>query len=235
MNPSVFDLNLEGIILFDRNDGLLRNEIASHLFYDRKNKIWRGLTTGFSAFANPEKEKKQILAIESIKDPRFGFSVMKSTPFGMEGDIEDPHLLFDDEARKWRMLTCENKDGYKAIILESDDWNKDFKKIAGPIRRNSTGTSMQKINGKIYCFLGSSERNIFIYSYPDLKEVGTLKMDLPPWNKTSRSRVWPNVVELPENYLHQYVALMMDRFNYPGMKGPNWTYGALYLYYGYYE
>jgi len=235
MNPSVFDLNLEGIILFDRNDGLLRNEIASHLFYDRKNKIWRGLTTGFSAFANPEKEKKQILAIESIKDPRFGFSVMKSTPFGMEGDIEDPHLLFDDEARKWRMLTCENKDGYKAIILESDDWNKDFKKIAGPIRRNSTGTSMQKIDGKIYCFLGSSERNIFIYSYPDLKEVGTLKMDLPPWNKTSSSRVWPNVVELPENYLHQYVALMMDRFNYPGMKGPNWTYGALYLYYGYYE
>ena len=94
---------------------------------------------------------------------------------------------------------------------------------------------MQKINGKIYCFLGSSERNIFIYSYPDLKEVGTLKMDLPPWNKTSSSRVWPNVVELPENYLHQYVALMMDRFNYPGMKGPNWTYGALYLYYGYYE
>jgi len=26
---------------------------------------------------------------------------------------------------------------------------------------------------------------------------------------------------------------MMDRFNYPGMQGPNWTYGALYLYYGF--
>jgi len=58
MNPTVFDVQLEGIILFDRNDGILRNEVATHLFYDRKNEIWRGLTTGFSAFANPDKEKK---------------------------------------------------------------------------------------------------------------------------------------------------------------------------------
>ena len=42
LNPTVFDLKLEGIILFDRNDGILRNEIASHIFYDRKNDIWRG-------------------------------------------------------------------------------------------------------------------------------------------------------------------------------------------------
>jgi hypothetical protein len=48
LNPTVFDLKLEGVILYDRNDGLLRNEIASHLFYDRKNNVWRGLTTGFS-------------------------------------------------------------------------------------------------------------------------------------------------------------------------------------------
>jgi len=25
----------------------------------------------------------------------------------------------------------------------------------------------------------------------------------------------------------------MDRFNYPSLKGPNWTYGALYLFHGY--
>ena len=73
MNPSVFDLNLEGIILFDRNDGLLRNEIASHLFYDRKNKIWRGLTTGFSAFANPEKEKNKYLPLKVLKTQDLDF------------------------------------------------------------------------------------------------------------------------------------------------------------------
>ncbi len=232
MDPAVFDLRLEGIILFDRDDGLLRNEIASHVFYDRKDEVWRGLTTGFSAYANPEKEKKQLLAIESKKDPRFGFSVMSAEPFGMVGDIEDPHILFDSEAEKWRMLTCENQGGYKAVILESDHWNRGYKRIAGPVKHNSTGTSIQKIGDQRYCFSGSKEREIFIYTYPDLKEAGVLDMDLPPWNESSGTRVWPNVVQLPEGYPFRYLALMMDRINYPGMIGPHWSYGALYLYHG---
>lgn len=233
LNPALFDIKLEGIILFDRDDGILRNEIASHIFYDRKDEMWRGLTTGFSAYANPEKEKKQLLAVESKRDPRFGFSIMKAVPFGMVGDIEDPHILYDEDVKKWRMLTCENQGGYKAIMLESDFWNKDYVRIAEPVKHNSTGTSIQKIGDKRFCFSGSKERKIFIYTYPDLKEAGTLNMDLPPWDEKSGTRVWPNVVQLPEGYPFQYVALMMDRFNYPGMKGPNWTYGALYLYHGY--
>ncbi len=232
LNPTVFDLRLEGVIVFDRKDGLLRNEIASHVFYDREKEVWRGLTTGFSAYADPE-EKKQLLAIESKRDPRFGFSVMNAEPFGMVGDIEDPHILFDSEAGKWRMLSCENQGGYKAIVLESDHWNKGYERISGPVKHNSTGTSIQMIGDKRYCFSGSSEREIFIYTYPDLQEAGTLKMDLPPWNESSGTRVWPNVVQLPEGYPFRYVALMMDRFNYPGLKGPHWSYGALYLYHGY--
>lgn len=232
MNPSVFDIKLEGIIVFDRNDGLLRNEVASHIFYDRKHAIWRGITTGFSAYANPDKEKKQLLAVESKRDPRFGFSVMNAAPFGVVGDIEDPHIIYDKTVKKWRILTCENQNGYKAVILESDHWNKNYKKIAGPVKHNSTGTSIQKIDGRLYCFSGSSEREIFIYTYPDLKEAGTLKMYLPPWDETANTRVWPNVVQMPEGYPFRFVSLMMDRFNYPGIKGPNWTYGAIYLYHG---
>ena len=233
LNPSVFDLKLEGIIVFDRDDGLLRNEIASHLFYDRYKNLWRGLTTGFSAFASPEKEKKQLLAVESKVDPRFGFSVMKAEPFGMVGDIEDPHILFDRSVSKWRILTCENINGYKAVILESDHWDRGYVRIFGPVIHNSTGTSIQKIGEKRYCFSGSSERKIFIYTYPDLQEVGSLKMDLPPWDKTSGTRVWPNVVQLPVGYPFRYVALMMDRYKFPGQYGKHWSYGAIYLYHGY--
>ncbi len=232
MDPSVFDLRFEGIIVFDRQDGILRNEVASHIFYDRTEKVWRGITTGFSAYAHPQ-EQKQLLAVESIKDPRFGFSVMSASPFGIVGDIEDPHILYDAEAGKWRILTCENINGYKAVMLESASWNKDYRRIAGPVPYNSTGTSIQRIGGKPYCFSGSQERKIFIYSYPDLRDAGTLKMDLPPWDDNSGTRVWPNVVELPDGYPFRYVALMMDRLNYPGLQGPNWTYGALYLYHGY--
>lgn len=231
MSPSVFDIKMEGVIVFDRQDGLLRNEVASHVFYDRKDSVWRGLTTGFSAFANKQ-EKKQLLTIESKLDPRFGFSIMRAKPFGMVGDYEDPHILFDVKAKKWRMLTCTNEKGYKAIMLESDAWNKGYTKIAGPVANNSTGTSIQKIGNQFYCFSGSKDRKIYIYTYPDLKEAGILKMDLPPWDETSGSRVWPNVVQLPEGYPFRYVALMMDRFNYPGLQSPNWTYGALYLYHG---
>ncbi|WP_236980202.1 hypothetical protein [Membranihabitans maritimus] len=232
MDPTVFDIQLEGIIVFDRNDGLLRNEIASHIFYDRNEEVWRGITTGFSAFANPE-EEKQLLAVESERDPRFGFSIMKADTFGIIGDIEDPHIIFDEEVSKWRILTCVNEDGYKAILLESDFWNRKYKKIAGPVSHNSTGTSIQKIGSQRYCFSGSSEREIFVYTYPDLRESGILQMDLPPWADDSGSRVWPNVVQLPEEYPFRYVALMMDRYNFPGMQGPNWTYGAIYLYHGY--
>ena len=233
LNPSVFDIQFEGIIVFDRNDGILRNEIASHIFYDRNNKIWRGLTTGFTAYANLDEEKKQLLAVESKVDPRFGFSVMRATPFGIVGDIEDPHILYDAKAEKWRIFTCENIEGYKGVMLESDKWNKGYKKIAGPVKHNSTGTSIMKIGEKRYCFSGSSERNVFIYSYPELKEVGVLKMDLPPWSENSGTRVWPNIVQLPEGYPFRYIALMMDRFNFPGLQGPNWSYGAIYLYHGF--
>lgn len=234
MDPTVFDLRLDGVILFDRKDGLLRNEVASHIFYDRRDTVWRGMTTGFSAYADPE-EQKQLLAVESTKDPRFGFSVMSATPFGIVGDIEDPHILFDEAAEKWRILTCENQDGYKAVMLESDDWNKGYKRIAGPVLHNSTGTSIQKIGEERFCFSGSKDRQIYIYTYPDLREAGTLNMDLPPWDENSGTRVWPNVVQLPEGYPFRYVALMMDRFNYPGLNGPHWSYGALYLFHGFEE
>ena len=233
MSPSVFDIRLEGIIVFDRSDGLLRNEISSHIFYDRRHKIWRGLTTGFTAYANLKKEKKQILAIESEQDPRFGFSIMTARPMGMVGDIEDSHILFDSDAKKWRLLTCENHRGYKAVILESDHWDHGYQRIAGPVKENSTGTSIQQLGDTRYCFSGSSARDIFVYSYPELNKLGTLKMDLPPWNETSGTRVWPNVVSVPHGNDTKYIALMMDRYNYPGFKGPHWSYGALYLYYGY--
>ncbi|PHN02688.1 hypothetical protein CRP01_31210 [Flavilitoribacter nigricans DSM 23189 = NBRC 102662] len=231
LDPSVFDLRLEGVIVFDQNDGILRNEISTHLFYDEEADRWMGLTTGFSAYANPD-EQKQILAIESKKDPRFGFSIMQARPTGIVGDIEDSHILFDEEAGKWRLLTCENLDGYKAVIMESDTWDRGYRRIAGPVANNSTGTSIEMIDGKRYCFSGSSAREVFVYTYPDLQEAGTLHMDLPPWDDKSGTRIWPNVVELPAGYPTKYIALMMDRYNFPGQKGPHWTYGALYLYHG---
>lgn len=236
LNPTVFDLKFEGIIVFDQNDGLLRNEVASHIFFDRRDGMWRGLTTGFSSFADPA-ERKQLFAVSSRRDPRFGFSVMNAVPTGILGDYEDPHVLYDSSAAKWRMLACvnENKKGYRTVMLESDTWNEGYRRIALAEKHDATGTSVHKIGSVRYCFSGSNERQVFIYTYPDLREAGTLKMDLPPWDESAGTRIWPNVVQLPDEYPFKYVALMMDRYKYPGIQGNHWSYGAVYLYHGYTE
>ncbi|MEK7953037.1 hypothetical protein [Luteolibacter soli] len=234
LDPGIFDLKFEGVIAFDRGDGLLRNELASHLFLDRPSGEWRGWTVAFSAYGDPaKKEKKEILAVRSKKDPRHGFSVMTSKPMELVGDYEDPHGVFDKTANKWRMLLCRNVNGYKAAVFESARWDGDFQRIAGPVANDSTGTTIQKVDGVRYAFFGSSDRCFHVCSFPDLQPLGKLDLDLPPWEENGNGRVWPNLVPLPEGSPAPYLLLTFDRTNFPGMKGPNWTYGAMHLYYGY--
>jgi hypothetical protein len=66
-----------------------------------------------------------------------------------------------------------------------------------------------------------------------LKLFGEVDVQRPPWDDKINTRIWLNIIALPEGYPSPYIALMMDRNNFPGMKGANWTYGALYLYHGY--
>ncbi len=231
MDPSVFDLKLEGLVLFDRGDGLLRNEIATHLFYDERAGEWRGVTTGFSAYADA-KEEKELWAVRSGKDPRFGISVLAARPLGLVGPYEDAHMLYDEAAGKWRMLLCEDHGGFRAAVRQSDRWDGGYERISGPVKVDSTGTIIQKVGAKRYCLFGSADRRLYVYSYPGLEPVGHLSMNLPPWNENTGGRVWANLVPLPEGYLSRYLLLTMDRLNYPGFRESNWSYGALYLYHG---
>ncbi len=234
LNPSVFDLRFEGVIVFDMKDGLLRNELASHLFRDTESGTWRGWTTGFSALDGAGRaEVKTILAVSSTRDPRRGFSVMQARPIGITGAHEDPHGIYDKEAGKWRMLLCENDKKYRASIWESDHWDRGYSRLAGPVEMDSTGTMIQKFGNKRYALFGSADRKIYIRNYPDLTPAGELNVEMPPWNDKNGTRIWPNVVPLPDGYPAPYIALMMDRVNFPGMPKQNWTYGALYLYHGY--
>jgi hypothetical protein len=118
-------------------------------------------------------------------------------------------------------------------MWESDHWDKGYQRLSGPVEMDSTGTMLQKIGSKRYAIFGSADRKVYIRNYPGLTPAGELDIHLPPWNKDTGTRIWPNVIPLPEGYPARYIALMMDRLNYPGMRGSNWTYGAMYLYYGY--
>jgi hypothetical protein len=234
LNPSVFDLRFEGMIVFDHGDGLRRNDYASHLFYDRNAQEWRAYACDFGGSANKEgRAATGLITAVSQHDPRRGFSVMKAErvePEMLEGKNEDPCIFYDAQAGKWRLLTSAFVAGnITARMYESDTWNGKFTVITQPIEQNATGTSMQKIGDKVYALMGGKE-NLRVHSYPDLKELGELKLNLQPhWPKPA-GRVWANVVPLPEGYPYRYVLLTMDRPNFPAVKGANWSYGALYFY-----
>jgi hypothetical protein len=234
MNPSVFDVKFEGIIVFDTGDCMLRNELASHLFYDEAIKEWRGWTVGFSAYGkDAQGARKAVLAVSSTRDPRKGFSIMRAKPVGLPpGMHEDPHGIYDSQAGKWRMLVAEHAGNFRASMWESHAWDHGYTRISGPVEMDSTGTSIARIGSKRYAMFGSADRKVYVRTYPELEPAGELNIHLPPWNDEYGTRIWPNVIPLPEGYPAPYIALMMDRVNFPGMPKQNWTYGAMYLYHG---
>ena len=234
VDPSVFDVRFEGMIVFDHGDGLLRNDYASHLFYDRNTNEWKAYACDFGGTANRElRSGSGLITATSSKDPRRGFSVMKARRIetsNISGHNEDPCIFYDTNAKKWRLLTSVLTN--RTIVsgtFESDTWDGKFTSVAKPIKMNSTGTSIQKIGGKYYAFMGGLG-NLRAHSYPDLELLGELNLDLQPHWPEPAKRVWASLVPLPEGYSYRYVLLTMDRPNFPGIKGANWSYGALYFY-----
>lgn len=234
LDPSVFDIRFEGMIVFDHGDGLLRNDYASHLFYDRKTGEWKAYVCDFGGSSHKEgRTNPGLITATSPKDPRKGYSVMKAAlvdPTFIDGHNEDPCIFYDETAKKWRLLTSAFVYGtITSRTFESDEWNGKFTIVAPPIKANSTGTSIQRIGNKHYALMGGLG-NLRIHNYPDLEELGELKLNLQPhWPKPA-GRVWASIVPLPEGYPYRYVLLTMDRPNFPGIQVANWSYGALYFY-----
>lgn len=238
LDPSVFDLRFEGVIAFDFDDGLLRNAVASHLFYDRSAAEWRAFSSDFGGSSNREgRAESQLFRARSTKDPRRGFSVMRAVLIPntqLAGRHEDPSIFYDAAAGKWRLLTStftqvNGKGNITASLHEADTWDGAFTTITPPIGANATGTTLSRIGGTVYALMGG-HGNLRAHAYPSLKELGEISMDFQPhWPKPA-GRVWAGIVPLPEGYPHRYVLLTMDRANFTGVKPPTWSYGALYLY-----
>ena len=228
-------VRFDGIILYDYGDGLFRNDLAPHIFFDDVVGEWRGWACNFST-GNDKldgRAKGGVNAVWSRTSPLHGLSVMRSKSLGLENMHEDPCGVWDSDAKKWRMFACRFIKGIKAVMLESDRWDGGYKEVAGPVAQDSTGTTIAWVEGTRYCLSGSSDLAYYIYSYPDLKMLGKLRMSPPPWGSASgypHGRGWPAFAELPDGYPHKYILLTMDRVNFPGMPKPNWTYGGLQIY-----
>ncbi len=233
LNPSLFDPRFEGVIVFDMDDGKLRNDIGTHLYYDEEERQWRGWGCNFSTVADGSNTRAAsgINYVWSDHNPLKGYSVMRSRAADNLSDHhEDPCGVWDAKAGRWRLvLSSFQESDIRASMWESENWDGPFTKIAGPVPRDSTGTLIQKIGDTPYVFAASADRALYVYSYPDLGLLGELSTDYTPWNDTVKNgRVWPNIFPAPPGHPYPYLALMMDRANYPKLGG--WTYGALYLY-----
>ena len=233
-DPSLFDVRLEGVVLFDYGDGQLRNDLASHLFYDDVDGFWKGYASNFSTGSDAlgKRAPGGLNAVWSERNPLHGLTVMRAKSLGLPGMNEDPCVTWDADAQRWNLLVSEfTPNGIRASMLQSRHWDRGFARIAGPVQQDSTGTTITRIDGSRYCFSGSADRCCYVYTYPKLEVWGRLHMDFPPWDDSCRNgRVWPCVAELPSGYPFRYVMLTMDRANFPGMPKPNWTYGALCFY-----
>ncbi len=243
-DPAKMDVRLEGTILFDYGDGKLRNDVASHLFFDEEAGEWRAFVSNFSTGGDGLNGRAEggLNAAWCKENPLHGLSIMKAKSLGLKGLMhEDPSGIWDPEAKKWRLFLCTFVKGIKAQMLESDNWDGPYEPLTEIVPEDSTGTTIQWMNGVRYCFSGSAEHALYVYSYPLLQKLGKLKLDVEPWGdtpldtpwgvmKTTNSRVWPCFAELPDGYPYKYILLTMDRINIPGMPNPNWTYGGLYIY-----
>ena len=243
-DPAKMDVRLEGCILFDYGDGKLRNDLASHLFYDEEADEWRAFVCNFSTGGDGSNGRAEggLNVAWCKENPLHGLKIMKAKSLGLKKLMhEDPSGIWDPDAKKWRLFLCTFKRGIKAQMLESDNWDGPYVPLTDIVPEDSTGTTIQWMNNVRYCFSGSAEHAFYVYSYPLLKKLGKLKLDIEPWGdtpldtpwgimKTNNSRVWPCFAELPDGYPYKYILLTMDRINIPGMPIPNWTYGGLYIY-----
>lgn len=226
---------LEGSVLFDYGDGLLRNDLAPHIFFDEESGEWRGWACNFSTGAETGgRARGGVNAVWSKASPLHGFSVMNAKSLGLDGMNEDPCGVYDNEAGKWRLLLSTfTPGGIRAQMFESDRWDGGFVPLSPKVKEDSTGTTIAVINGVRYCLSGSVAREYYVYSYPMLEKKGVLKMSPTPWGEAKgwpHGRGWPALAEMPEGCPYRYLMLTMDRINYPGIPDPNWTYGAIFVY-----
>lgn len=235
IDPSVFEPRFEGVIVFDRGDGILRNDYASHLLYDRTAKEWRAVSACFSGGG---RGPTGIAVSRSPRDPRRGFSVMPSMRLpesNLPVKCEDPSLLWDESVKKWRLLASVfTEEGFRSHLFESENWTGPFTEIARETKFDSTGTQIVKIGVNRFIFSGCDRipggdaGGVIAMTYPDMKYLGVMNFDLSV--AKAGGRVWPNIVPLPDGYPARYIAIPMDRVKVPDISKQNWSYGALYLY-----
>jgi hypothetical protein len=216
-NLTTHEWTLTGDLSFDRGDGLKRPWHATDVFFDRRDNQWKCLTTSHG-------DDHRIYYGVCDRDPRFGVAEISVDLLNCGiNQGEDPSIIYDGEAGKWRLALCQDVGGgFNTLLLEATEWNGAYTPVAVNAATSSTGVLLQKVDGQYYVFQGRGTSNYEILSYPGLTTLGTLNVSplLPDRN------IWPVVIPVATPTETAYYFLTFDREQVTGA----YSYGNLHWY-----
>lgn len=208
---------LTGDMSFDNGDGFKRPWHATDIFFDRKDRKWKFFTTSHG-------DDHKIYYGVCNNDPRFGISEVAATLLNTGiGQGEDPSVIYDAVAGKWRLAMCQLvAGGFNTVLLESENWNGPYTQIAINTETSSTGILIQKTGGNYYVFQGRGNSNYEILSYPGLVKLDVLKVS----PLLTDRNVWPVIIPITSATGTMYNFLTFDREQVTG----TYSYGNIHWY-----
>ena len=232
--PGNCDFELVGALFFDTGDGILANDIASTVVFDRMAGLWRLYVPSFS--------HGHIIAYSEFDaDPRFGesyidVSLMEKMKDGQDDTLwlgksgdEDPGLIYDSARKVWKMTICRKSsiDGkYKYFYFESEKPDEGFVHLAHTESGEETGGSIVNIDGEYYLVVGNGfnlRADYRVYKLPDLSSYESLKCNFDDGG----FRGWGTVMPIKRGTRRILYWLTFDR--HLGSEY-NWSYGNLYCF-----
>ena len=231
--PATMQLEMTGVLFFDKGDGFWRGYIASTLLYDRAKEQWYVLVSSFG--------HEHIIAYGAFDaDPRFGIGVVDVTlmeraaegdPFGVFAGVrqdEDPDLIYDKKNDRWLLAICRidpDTGRYRYVFFASKEPFHGYTCIGYGVQpgADETGGLFVVANGDIHFICGNSFDRRSEYRIYDKNGVRLARFRYPDGG----FRGWGCVIPVKLGSRTRYFWLTFDRHNGSSY---NWSYGNFYCF-----
>ena len=231
LDLETYDLDLVGTISFN----ICENGVTRYAQNHASDIIYNSMADEWIVYCGCDVNTAQIFCGLLPGDPREGGFIFVDVEHvqyeGSTNGEEDPSLIYDGEAGKWRLVMCNSQPGtgYQIPLYESDTWNGDFKEIARYATGPCTGNLIRMVDGKFYVFSGRGTDNMEAIAYPEMTKVCSLNVESSP----KSYNVWPSILPVPneETGETRYFLLTFDREQHAVASNySSHNYGNLYLY-----
>ncbi|MCI1791740.1 MAG: hypothetical protein LKI60_04375 [Bifidobacterium tibiigranuli] len=212
-------LEMTGAVFFDRGDGMLRNDNAGQILYDRPARVWRMIVIGHS---DQGSATRRNWTGDFAADPRQGVSTLPVSAVGLpDSDLyEDMQAVKDGD--HWLAVASHNAS--ETVLMTASSLKGPWTRIAGA-GSGETGPLIIPMGGSLWVLAGTSGTGFVIRSASSLSQIGKLALD----QDTGGYRVWPVVFPAADaGGSTRWRMLSFDRSLVTGADA--YSYGALYQY-----